>query len=244
MENIYDRSFYEWQSSGSYLSAKTVVPLVLDITPVKSVCDVGCGVGTWLRAFSDYGVDVISGFDGAYVNTDQLQIPMKSFQAKDLNLPFSVDNRFDLVISLEVAEHLARDRADSFIANLVALSDVVLFSAAVPGQGGTDHINEQWQSYWAALFLRHDYIPCDLIRPKIWNDPQVEWWYRQNILLYIKKNSVKSLLGEFPADCVLDLVHPEMWKTRAKELEELGLVNVLRAMRKMVGSAISRKINS
>ena len=60
-----------------------------------------------------------------------------------------------------------------------------MFSAATPNQGGTEHINEQWQSYWAEIFIEQSYYPFDIIRPFIFGNEQVEWWYQQNIMLYI-----------------------------------------------------------
>jgi hypothetical protein len=83
-------------------------------------------------------------------------------------------------MSLEVAEHLPPDRSNSFIAELTALAPVALFSAAIPQQGGTDHINERWQSYWAGLFKKRGFSPLDVIRPAVWENDAVERWYRQN----------------------------------------------------------------
>ena len=84
------------------------------------------------------------------------------------------------------------ERGERFVADLVALAPVVLFSAAIPGQGGTDHINEQWQDYWARLFAKHDYVALDFLRLKFWNDSRIEWWYRQNIILYVRRDRVEA----------------------------------------------------
>jgi hypothetical protein len=81
---------------------------------------------------------------------------------------------------------------------------VILFSAAIPKQGGTDHRNERWQSYWAQLFRPHGFHPHDVVRPKVWTDPRVEPWYAQNALLYRREQGPPA---------VLDVVHPRMWVT-------------------------------
>src|SRR5205823_14322324 len=132
----------------TYSSAREVVPLILQLMPVISVCDVGCGDGTWLRVFRDEGVTDVVGIDGEYMTKDLLQVPLANFQPMYLRQQISVQRSFDLAISLEVAEHLPESRATTFIKDLTRLAPVVLFSAAIPGQGGRDHVNEQWQTYW------------------------------------------------------------------------------------------------
>ena len=163
----YDRKFYSSIRDLSRTSAKEVVPLVLELIPVKSVCDLGCGDGTWLTVVREHGITDILGIDGEYVTEDLLQIAAANFQSMDLSGPISLPRSFDLAISLEVAEHLPESRAASFVENLTHLAPAVLFSAAIPGQGGRDHLNEQWQTYWAALFAQHDYVLCDALRPQI-----------------------------------------------------------------------------
>lgn len=146
--------------------------------------DVGCAQGDWLKAFADRNVSDTLGLDGDYVDRGKLAIPADKFRATNLARQFQVDRRFDLVVCLEVAEHLPEAEARRFIADLVRLGDLVLFSAAIPDQGGTGHVNEQWQDYWRDLFACHKYFACDLIRPRIWGDRRVAWWFQQNIILY------------------------------------------------------------
>ena len=210
-KQLYSRDFYGWQRSGSYRSASRVVPLVRELLDVKSVCDVGCGIGTWLRCWRENGVEDVLGLDGDYVDREQLMIPAERFQPTDLRQPFRYERHFDLATSLEVAEHLPRDRAEGFVSDLTSLAPVILFSAAVPGQGGTDHINERWQNYWAELFDRNGFATFDVIRPKIWNDSDVEYWYRQNTLLFCNRNNIASYRDALTAAATtaIPLVHPE-----------------------------------
>ena len=168
--------------------------MVLDLVGARSVVDVGCGVGSWLSVFRELGVEDILGLDGAYVPRPALQIPVDKFQPVDLGRPFSLDRTFDLAVSLEVAEHLEAESAQGFVASLTVLAPVVLFSAAIPFQTGEGHINEQWPAYWAALFREQGYVPVDCLRRKVWSHQDVEWWYAQNMVMYVRGDE----LSRFP----------------------------------------------
>ena len=208
--STYDRAFYLDQASGSARSASVIIPLLRELLPVRSVCDVGCGVGTWLHCWLDHGVTDVLGIDGDHVPREQLLIPADKFLAADLRRPLRWKRRFDLAMSLEVAEHLPPARAEAFVADLASLAPVVLFSAAIPGQGGTGHVNERWQGYWASLFAQAGLIACDVLRPRIWQDDRVEYWYRQNILLFCRRGAVET--SAMP----LDVVHPEQFAVRQR----------------------------
>lgn len=215
----YDENFYRMQKDGSYRSASIILPILMRYIHPRNVIDVGCGVGTWLAVWKNFGVDV-HGVDGDYVDRTQLFIPEANFQPVNLEARFSTNAKFDLVETLEVAEHLTPNRADTFVEDLTKLGDVILFSAAIAGQGGVNHVNEQMQSYWAERFMRQGYVAIDLIRPQIWNNKQIEFWYRQNTLIYAKT----SELYRYPAlqkyyldnreSTIVDAVHPEVWVGR------------------------------
>src|SRR5437879_11690773 len=127
----YTGDFYKNHSDGSRRSARQIVPLVLELLRTKSVIDVGCGVGTWLSVFREYGVEDFYGIDGDYVDRKMLQIPEERFLAFDLTKPIQLDRQFDLVVSLEVAEHLPDRCADMFVDALPRLGPVILLSAAI-----------------------------------------------------------------------------------------------------------------
>ena len=196
---VYDKVFFDQMTEGSLTSARVVLPILFRYSKPTSIVDVGCGRGTWLRAAAEYGVEQLLGIDGGYVERDTLLIDEQSFRAWNLAERIELPRRFDLAISVEVAEHLPLYRAETFVADLVKLSDMVLFSAALPYQGGTDHINEQWLEFWAILFRRHDYVPCDLFRRQIWGDKRVEFWYSQNLLLFCKQDVARRL---FPPETI------------------------------------------
>ena len=191
-ETFYDSSFFEAHSRGSAASAAQILPEVVRLIAPKSTVDLGSGTGEWLGELRKLGVTDVMGVDGDWVDRAALKIPAAQFKPFDLRNKLVMDRAFDLAISLETAEHLPPERGASFVADLVALAPVVLFSAAIPGQGGTGHINEQWQDYWARLFAKHDYVALDFLRLKFWNDSRIEWWYRQNIILYVRRDRIEA----------------------------------------------------
>lgn len=180
----YNEKFFDRLADGSLRSARAVVPIILDLVGAKCVVDFGCGEGAWLKACLEHGVESVVGLDGDYVKLDKLRIDRKDFQAVDLRRPIRLDRRFDLAMCLEVAEHLPRRSARGLVESLVAAAPVVLFSAALPGQGGISHINEQWPFYWERLFAENGMRKYDVVRPMIWKNSSIELWYRQNIYLF------------------------------------------------------------
>jgi hypothetical protein len=188
----------------------------------KSVVDFGCGRGTWLKAFKEIGATKLVGFDGEWNSQRNMIDDSIIFNACDLNkgVPRDRNEKFELAISLEVAEHLEPSSAETVVQSLVSLSDIVLFSAAFTGQGGRNHINEQPHTYWARLFATHNYVPFDILRPVVWGDTRVEWWYRRNAFLYVRSNSVmyKTLrarkIDPMKDIALMDCVHPNRYLAR------------------------------
>ena len=191
-EQPYSRRFYEQQQEGSLQSALRVLPHVFDLLSPRSVVDVGCGVGTWLTAAGDLGVREIFGIDGDYVDRSLLRIPGESFRPVDLTKPFRLSRTFDLALSLEVGEHLPESSAEGFVESLTRLAPAVLFSAAIPKQCGEQHVNEQWQTWWVERFRERGFVALDCIRPRVWDDPAVEWWYGQNTLLMLREDYLQA----------------------------------------------------
>ena len=232
---MYSPDFFDFLSDSSTRSADAVVPLLIDMIRPDSVVDVGCGVGSWLSAFQRAGVTDIVGLDGDYVPTKKLLIDPQRFVAQDVTAPFALGRRFDLAISLEVAEHLEPECAADFVAKLCQLSDNVVFSAAIPEQGGTDHRNEQWPSYWIELFAAHGYGFEDSIRPVIWNDDRVSVWFRQNILRFSRNIPVtKGDLG------TVDRVHPQWFMARIGMERSQGIVVSSQRLAGAVGRRLRR----
>lgn len=188
----YNTKFFIQQSKGSVRSAKEILPLVLRLVQPMSVVDVGCGIGSWLSVCMELFIDDVIGIDGSYINKSMLLIPEDKFITADLREPLMIGRTFDLVISMEVAEHIPKEYENIFIDSLVRLGSVILFSADIPHGGGVGHVNEQWQDYWTDLFLKRQYVVIDCVRPTIWDNENVMWWYRQNTLLFVKKNYLET----------------------------------------------------
>lgn len=189
----YDEIFYRYQREGSLRSARLVLPLIhAEIAP-RSALDVGCGAGAWLSAHRELGVADGLGVDGDYVDRSVLLIDESAFQPRDITQPFDLNRQFDLVQCLEVAEHVPTALSDVLVDNIVRHGSRVLFSAAVPGQGGEDHINEQPSEFWRDRFAARNYRLFDFVRPKIMQLEAIESWYRYNTLFFVHDKEIKSL---------------------------------------------------
>ncbi|MCL5018682.1 MAG: class I SAM-dependent methyltransferase [Candidatus Pacearchaeota archaeon] len=219
-KTLYTDEFYDARVD-SLESAKVIVPLILKYIKPKNVVDVGCGTGAFLSVFRKKGVKKILGIDGKWVNKEKLLIPQKDFHVADLEKPLNIHDKFDLVISVEVAEHLPEKYAETYINSLTKLGPVILFSAAIPYQHGPHHVNKQWPKYWVSLFKKKGFVPVDCIRKEIWEHEGVAFWYTQNILLFVKKDYLKKNRklkkeAEQTNESFLALVHPKMYLIKAK----------------------------
>lgn len=202
-------------------SAQKIVPILLEFLHPHSVVDVGCGIGTWLSVFQDLGVRDILGIDGEYVNKDLLysHIDKSQFISHDLTKPLTINRKFDLVISLEVAEHLPKESSDHFVETLISLGDYIIFSAAIPNQNGDGHINEQWPTYWSDKFQKYGFNMQDCIRYIFWSNTDVNWWYKQNIFLVVKNGIEPSIITS--STNALNIVHPELYQHKINHIKQL-----------------------
>lgn len=234
-ESPYSTNFYSNYVGDSGGSAKEIVPYLIELFNPSSVIDVGCGIGTWLNAFSNEGVAELYGLDGAYVAAEQFIAKSAKFTAVDLEHPEKISHKpCDLAISLEVAEHLNEKTSDAFVNLLTSLSDRIAFSAAIPYQGGTFHINEQWQSYWAKKFLGRGFQCSDIIRERFWNNSKCAYYYPQNMLLFVKESAANpfSHLRFYKSEeelAHLDTVHPRKW-IESQDLNRLGMRKIISAL--------------
>lgn len=209
----YSRRFFEAIGPGAQRSAAASIPFVLSLVRPDSVLDVGCADGTWLAVFRALGVGRVVGVDYAYAD-DKMSISAECFRSADLEVPGSLAEvgRFDLTICLETAEHLEERRADSLVREIVESAPVIWFSAAVPGQLGIGHVNEQWPDYWIAKFGRHGFRMVDCLRWRFWDDERIEPWYAQNSFLFVASSRFSSLRGAADASArfPLRVVHPRV----------------------------------
>jgi SAM-dependent methyltransferase len=232
-DDFYDHRFYEEISDGARRSASVVVPILLRILPgVRSVIDFGCGAGVWLAEFELCGVLDVAGVDFGQGTDEYMFVSRERFRVADLSRPMPGLGKHDLAMSVEVAEHLPETAAQTFVRNVTSAADVVLFSAATPLQGGHNHVNERWPSYWIRLFRQMGFRCHDVIRPVIWKDKRVEWWYRQNLLLFTREGVGIPALQRMPSFEGLDLVHPDNVASRFHPgHDEVGPWNRINAAR-------------
>ncbi len=244
MQN-YKEEFFKNDQLRSH-SAQVIVPLILEFIQPSSVIDIGCATGEWLAVFNQYGIKNILGVDGSYVNKMLLKIPEDNFVVFDLEKPLTLSQEYDLVISLEVAEHLPQKCAQEFINSLTNLGPIILFSAAIPFQGGTNHLNEQWQDYWMEYFNREGFLPVDCLRKRIWQYKDIAIHYKQNMLFYVKKSSLHnykkiSEAAKYTEPSQISIVHPELYFNRA-DPHAWPLEKMLPVLPKSLWDFIKRKI--
>lgn len=237
-------------------SANCILGILSEYLQPASALDVGCGIGTWLSVLQQRGITDVRGVEGKWLKTADLVCDSNLVQLCDLETGFNLKRRFDLIVCLEVAEHLSPAAAEPFVESLVRHAPAILFSAAIPFQGGSHHLNEQFLSYWETIFAKHGFKPVDVVRGRIWNDKRVLWWLRQNTVLFAhqtlidtndKLRDVRDHAGPF------SIVHPDVYLQRVnllaaqvKQLQQLealiGVPGVYRTERKVQGQLTVTRI--
>lgn len=207
---IDKRNYIHKKSYHNKTAAEIILPYLFEYYKPNSIVDVGCGLGSWLAVAKTMGVDDIVGVESLNARIDELFIDPLVIVRKNLDEKLVLNRTFDLALCLEVAEHLNKSSADAIVSSLVSLAPAIVFSAAVPGQGGQNHLNEQWPEYWQEKFKTHGYSAFDIFRNKFWNDDNVDPWYRQNMVLYLRNsltvNKLEPLAERLPA-----LLHPDIF---------------------------------
>lgn len=214
MVDYYTEAFYD-RAEQSAAAAAAIVTILRSLAPIGSVVDVGCARGTWLAAWRAAGCEDVIGVDSGYAGRERMLIPTDRFIEADLSRPFRLGRRFDLVQCLEVAEHLPPERSAGLVDDLTALGAMVLFSAAPRGQGGACHINEQPYQFWRGLFAARGYTAFDCVRPPIAGRREIPYWYRYNILLYVRTQDEASVLpGCLPNGVAVPDLSPPLFRLR------------------------------
>lgn len=233
---VYPAEWHRNFGAKTEASARAILPPLLRLVDARSLVEVGCGNAHWSKVARDCGVADYVVVDGPWNERSHLLVEADRFVEADLATPLALGRRFDMALCLEVAEHVAEASADTVVKSLCDASDVVVFGAAIPLQGGYGHINEQWPSWWRDRFARHGYRAFDLVRPSCWNDDTVHYWYRQNLFVYVNE-AVADLLGKAAAaetagggsTALMDSVHPEKFREVAT-YETISMKPLLRAL--------------
>jgi hypothetical protein len=160
----------------------------------KQIIDFGCGTGALAKAFACLGVQV-QAIDG-YSEPDFSTHDNIRFTKLDLNDIDAVheflkqfDAKFDLAISIEVAEHLNPAVSSSFIEWMTSVADVIVFSAAVPSQDGDGHINCRSRSDWYQFIKKYDFTIADTLRQHFISNPNLGLWHKFNVVDYVQKDT-------------------------------------------------------
>jgi len=195
--HTYNNEFMQYAARSSGYSAVAIVSMLQRKLNVDSVLDIGCAIGTWLRAWSELGITDLHGVDGDYVDRQRLALAELTFTAVDLNGTFDLGRQFDLVQSLEVGEHIEKKASETFAECLARHARrYILFSAAPPGQGGEHHINEQPYEFWRQKFERRGFVTIDAVRPAIAEDKRISYWYRYNTLLFVRRELLPDISND------------------------------------------------
>ena len=185
---VYDARYFENLESTAARSARRIAGSIVNDLKVASVVDVGCGTGALLEALRDSGCEVF-GLEYSeaalrYCRARQLHVVKFDLESQDFEAP----RAFDAAVSMEVAEHLPEAAADRYVDLLTRLSRTVVFTAAPPGQGGSDHVNEQPPSYWIAKFRQRGFEHAEE-QSRAWREGwkaagDVESWYYRNLMIF------------------------------------------------------------
>jgi SAM-dependent methyltransferase len=186
-ELVYDRSYFAALDGVHRPLYRLLADVVADLYGPRTAVDVGCGTGLILSRLQERGVEV-TGIEGSRHAIEASGLADRVVKA---NLERSIPRlgRFDVCFCIEVAEHLPGRAASGLVAALTDMSDVVVFTAATPGQGGSHHVNEQPQSYWETRFaergFRRDGERESQLKDGIASIAEPAWMHR-NLMLFAR----------------------------------------------------------
>ena len=227
-----------------------IAKIILKDHQVSSVLDVGCGTGVWLQEFTRLNIKDVYGIDGISIENRGFVASGDLFRCVDLRERWDLGRGFDLAICLEVAEHLPPESAHDLIRSLCAHSDLIVFSAACPHQGGQGHVNCQWPTYWQEMFNANEFSCVDSLRPKIWQEAFPEYWYKQNMFV-----AYRDAANAGQEARLAPLVHPQLlegWVSKWESQNALiggknglrsSLSHAIQMLANAASSAISRRVH-
>ena len=185
----YNTSFFNYVDSLQASSHPIMAATIAHRFKLENVIDIGCGSGGLLHSLREVGNIPGSGLE--YSKRGRELCMQKGLQVEfaDLTEPLAIDPKHDLVCCFEVAEHLPEAFADQLVASLTSGPNHVVFSAAIPGQGGNDHVNEQPNSYWIEKFETQDFKTDKTMTEEIraeWRSGEVVDWFANNVMVFCR----------------------------------------------------------
>lgn len=183
---IYQENFFDGEGFAQTIkTAELITNYLINTYHLKSVLDIGCGPCAYVNAFSNKNVFAV-GCDGSPYGVKRATSPSLAF-VHDAKIPLIFNRKFDLVMSVEVAEHIPTSSSETLVTSLCQNSDgLVVFTAAPPGTPGDDHINCKPREFWEKLFNSHGYILSELettnLRAWAKENNVAEWWYKWSFI--------------------------------------------------------------
>ena len=193
-DEVYDATYYEGVDEVTRRVAGPIATSVMEKFSPKTVVDVGCGSGAVLLAFKEHGVSGI-GLEYSEAALDFCRKRSLQVRKFDLEGQIPTDVRADVAISTEVAEHLPEAVADRYVDLLCSIADRVVLTAATPGQGGTDHVNEQPNEYWIDKFARRRFSHLEEVTRtwrRAWREQAMSSCYSDNVMVFERAPSGAS----------------------------------------------------
>lgn len=190
-----DYLFYS-EDERVYESAKRIYEVISPYLPkINSVVDIGCGMAAFSKVFQESGVEKVTLIDHPNFKASNCLVKQE-FQFIPCNLDKEIPENLsaDLLICTEVLEHITKKRSLQVLDFITSCSDIIIFSAAIPRQGGLGHINEQRHEFWIKEFKKREFDYADLFKTKIINDESIFYWLRQNIFIFFKNQPANSPL--------------------------------------------------
>ncbi len=186
-DDIYNADYFYIVDEDAKLGASIIADYIARTFHPKSVLDVGCGTGTLMNSLASLQI--------AVKGLEYSEAALRFCRKRKLNVQkFDLENdiltkveQFDLVVSMEVAEHLPASVSDRYIDLLTQSANRVVFTAATPGQGGHDHVNEQPHEYWIDKFSRRNFRynePLSLKWREEWSKTTIPFWYSHNLMIF------------------------------------------------------------
>lgn len=177
-------------------SLAKVIKNLANILDVKDIADFGCGPGWYTYYFYKCGFQV-NGYDG---NPNVEKVSSLLFnkeyycQCQDLTEPFNIDIPFEMIICLEVGEHIPQKMEDIFLQNLVSNANkYILLSWAIPGQKGDGHINCHTNAYIISKMKNKGWTYNRIVSKQLRCAANLDWF--KNTLMFFEKKHKDLSLG-------------------------------------------------